>query len=479
MSSNIKEAILTKEQNECVNFDSGDLLIRGVAGAGKSYIILRRAVKIYKGSQPSESIAIFTYTNALVNYSDELIKANLGEDKISVLTVDSFCLGIYRKVTGETVHIGNASEYAAIVAESVEAHQAESQIDHRFYAMNSLFFEEEFNWIREKCIKEESEYVNVDRRGRGSQVRLSQKDREMLWEIYNIYVIRAREQNYMGWPDLYMVLTDRVDSIPEAAKIDYILVDEAQDMTAGKMRVLKALARKSITIAADVAQKIYKTSFTWKEVGVDISGRSSKALSKSFRSTKQIILLAEDLMKVNRTNDKTGDYTDAVLPEIEGDKPLIVKCSSKNIENTYIAELANAYNDGKQVIGIIVRTEKETKAMERLLQDHGITSCQIVTKLKEANWSLLEPGVKIVTAHSSKGLEFDKVLIPNLNDSVYPYKIFKEEVEEMENYLKMERNLLYVAMTRARAHVVMTCQISSASRFIDEFDKEHYEVKRL
>ena len=44
-----------------------------------------------------------------------------------------------------------------------------------------------------------------------------------------------------------------------------------------------------MTIAADVAQKIYKKTFTWKEVGIDISGKSSKSLSKSFRSTKQIV----------------------------------------------------------------------------------------------------------------------------------------------------------------------------------------------
>ena len=49
--------------------------------------------------------------------------------------------------------------------------------------------------------------------------------------------------------------------------------------------MLKALAKKSITIAADVAQKIYNTSFTWKEVGIDISGRSSKALSNTHLET--------------------------------------------------------------------------------------------------------------------------------------------------------------------------------------------------
>ena len=63
---------LTKEQNECVNYKAGDLLIKGVAGSGKSYVILRRALKLYKDNQGKASIGIFTFTKVLVKYTDEL-----------------------------------------------------------------------------------------------------------------------------------------------------------------------------------------------------------------------------------------------------------------------------------------------------------------------------------------------------------------------------------------------------------------------
>lgn len=46
-SKNFNNAVLTKEQLNCIKFDSGDLLIKGVAGSGKSYIVLKRAVKLY------------------------------------------------------------------------------------------------------------------------------------------------------------------------------------------------------------------------------------------------------------------------------------------------------------------------------------------------------------------------------------------------------------------------------------------------
>ena len=475
----IDSAVLTKEQENCVNFDSGDLLIRGVAGSGKSYVILKRALKLHKEKDENESVAIFTFTNSLVKYTDDLLSQKLGSDAIAVLTVDSYCMGVYYKITGRKFIVGGSTDYVRLIKESLEEHRNINKLNHRFYEMNTSFLEEEFRWIREKCIKNKDEYINADRKGRGSQVRLSLADKEVAWSIYLCFVKKARKERYYDWSDLYMILNDNLYRIPEEKRIDYVLIDEAQDMTVGKLKVLKALSRKSLTIAADVAQKIYKTSFTWKEVGIDISGRSSKILSKSFRSTKQIVSLAEDLMEYNRKK-AAGEYTATVLPEIEGKKPTLVRCKSLAEENTYLINLIKGYDCNKEVIGIVCRTETDVNDMKRLLYRSGI-SYEVVDKKKkeEAHWSLLSPGVKVVTAHSSKGLEFERVFIPYLDDSIYPFRTFKIENEQLEEYLETQRNILYVAMTRARSTLTMLCLDLSASRFIGEFDSNHYDVVKL
>lgn len=66
----------------------------------------------------------------------------------------------------------------------------------------------------------------------------------------------------------------------------------------------------------------------------------------------------------------------------------------------------------------------------------------------EENPQEKQHGVALMTMHGSKGLEFDVVFIPDVNDGVVPYRKAVEEgnVEE-------ERRLLYVAMTRARDHL--------------------------
>lgn len=474
---NFEKSNLTKEQENCVNFDAGDLLIKGVAGSGKSYVILKRAIKLNNAKKNGETVAIFTYANSLAKYTDDLICAKAGDGAVTVSTVDSYCMSLYYKIFKRHFHLGKDDQYNDIITKTLEKHQKASQLNHRLYDVNISFFEDEFRWIREKCISTMKEYLNADRKGRGSQIRLGSKDKEFVWSLFAMFSKFARTERYKDWPDLYMELVLNLNRIPEDMKIDYILIDEAQDMTVGKLKVLKALSKKTLTIAADVAQKIYKTSFTWKEVGIDISGRSSKSLSKSFRSTRQIVELAEDLMENNRKNGASDDYTEAVLPEKEGKKPRLVKFNSRTEEDEYLTRLLKEYPLDREVIGVICRTRKEVFEMRKMLYRHGMESEIVDGKKKdEAKWSLLRPGIKLVVAHSSKGLEFERVIIPYLDDSEYPFKTYKVDENQMDEYLQTERCILYVAMTRARSTLTMLCVNADYSRFIDEFDLNHYEV---
>ncbi len=56
-----------------------------------------------------------------------------------------------------------------------------------------------------------------------------------------------------------------------------------------------------------------------------------------------------------------------------------------------------------------------------------------------------EKGLNILTMHSAKGLEFDRVYLPDVNEGIIPGKEIKTEKEHEE-----ERRLLYVAITRAK-----------------------------
>ena len=81
-----------------------------------------------------------------------------------------------------------------------------------------------------------------------------------------------------------------------------------------------------------------------------------------------------------------------------------------------------------------------------------------------------QDGVILCTMHSSKGLEFPIVFIPEANEGITPYQkaVLKEEIEE-------ERRLFYVAMTRAKELLYVFSikerfhKAMDVSRFVDEF----------
>lgn len=87
-----------------------------------------------------------------------------------------------------------------------------------------------------------------------------------------------------------------------------------------------------------------------------------------------------------------------------------------------------------------------------------------------------QPKVALMTIHSAKGLEFQTVFIVGLEDSILPSAMSMDSPRQMEE----ERRLLYVAITRAKKHCIMTCaknrwrygkmEFGTPSRFIRDID---------
>lgn len=466
---------LTKEQNECVNYTAGDLLVRGVPGSGKSYVILKRALKLYHESNGTTSIKIFTYTNALVKYTDELLRAKIGKKGIDVSTVDSYFMKIYHDISRKSFSV-NDKKCLEIIENTLAEQSKKEKTTHRFYAVGSDFWKEEIQWIQERCITNESDYIKASRRGRGSRVKIAtESDKKQAWKIYELFCKNMRAKRCNTWPEMYLYINDNIQSIPEKYKVDYVFVDEAQDMTLGKMRALKAIARKSITIAADMAQKIYKTSFTWREAGIDIQGRASKSLTKTFRSTKQIVALAEDLGRITRKDPRLkGELTEAAFPDSEGPLPRLFFFRSKLVEESHLLEMAKSFLQQRsdKTIGIICKTKNYYRHIRAALRSYCIPYQEV---FRDREWSLLEPGLKLVVAKSAKGLEFDTVIIPDVDEGTYPFIPMRIDDEQMDEFLSTERNLLYVAMTRARESLFMLCTEGNKSRFITEFSEDHYK----
>jgi DNA helicase-2/ATP-dependent DNA helicase PcrA len=91
--------------------------------------------------------------------------------------------------------------------------------------------------------------------------------------------------------------------------------------------------------------------------------------------------------------------------------------------------------------------------------------------------------VTLMTIHSAKGLEFPTVFVVGLEENIFPSPMCTNSIRELEE----ERRLLYVAITRAEKHCILTCaqnrwrygrmEYDTPSRFIRDIDPELLDVQ--
>ncbi len=94
-----------------------------------------------------------------------------------------------------------------------------------------------------------------------------------------------------------------------------------------------------------------------------------------------------------------------------------------------------------------------------------------------------QPKVSLMTIHSAKGLEFPTVFVVGLEENIFPSPMSMGSMRELEE----ERRLLYVAITRAEKHCILTCaqnrfrygrmEYDTPSRFIKDFDPRLLRVE--
>jgi DNA helicase-2/ATP-dependent DNA helicase PcrA len=137
---------------------------------------------------------------------------------------------------------------------------------------------------------------------------------------------------------------------------------------------------------------------------------------------------------------------------------------------------------------VTINQIEDPKEMIRILLNHQKSAERKVIKIKTG---LPGAQITVMTAHSSKGLEFDYVFLPYTVEESWLSRarsssfVLPREKED-EDDIKDERRLFYVALTRAREHLVISFSLSdnldrslTPLRFIDELEKENISENRL
>lgn len=488
-----QEIELTTEQQACLKY-TGDrtLMVKGYAGAGKSLVLMAIAQKYLEkyGHAQKNKVAIFTFQNTLVSTTREFLHVN-GEDREGVLvcTVNSYLKSIY----DELVRMGKAPKQMypntnkkdkdkpkrlKNVEMALNRHQTKYG-KHRFHDIPYDFWLDEFDWMKDMNIGNDDldAYILYKRKGRGNKYRFSSADYATAFQIYTFYLAYQAATGQGDWADQPMFLIRNRHLIPDSFKFDHILIDEAQDLSLAQMTALMLLYRENgdMIVAMDANQKIHGKYWTPKLLGIEAT---TKKLTKSMRTTKQIDDLAESVRSKNDKKLEEDDRSLRALPEREGPLPKLVHLEDQATERKYIVELVKKYREANpnMTIGIIAAKNSQIDTYSDWLTSASPTIPHEQVR-KDSTFSMSTPGVKVASAFSAKGLEFNVVIIPMFAEGYFPYKYSSDDEEEMEQYLIKMRNLVYVSMTRAKNILVISWWGNGGSRFIAEMDSNLYEAE--
>lgn len=470
---------LTKEQKECVEYKSeASLLIQGIPGSGKSTVLMERAKFLQKKGEGK--VLVLTYNRALATYMRLLaLKTSpnpfeattfhqwgrqlLLDTGISNVSYETdlkglllFALNTVKKNNAEVSFpkVGKGNDYA------------------EKWALVS-FLQEEFSWIKGNGFRTHEEYLGAIRSGRGKQVQVLKEHRESIYEVYEKYQEMLKSRKKIDYDDIALLLLDNVSKIKQSDLPVHILIDEAQDLSLMQLKAIRALVKKSLTIAADKGQRIYRRNFTWKQANIDVRGRS-KVLLNTFRSTKQIIRLARNLQEHDTLLINDDEYIPAEDPKSEGPIPELYISKNKADELNAVLQLVSKVRTSRpnDTIAIISNRGSRLNEFEEILDISKIPYLRV----KEDDADILSPGVKLATYYSSKGLEFDHVIVTGLKNGSMPMKVPPGEDEE--DFNSTERKKLYVAMTRAKKHLILSA-IEKISPFIEQLDINLYTKKKI
>jgi len=263
---------------------------------------------------------------------------------------------------------------------------------------------------------------------------------------------------------------------------DFILSDEVQDLTPSVLREMKQRA-KHVIVAGDENQSIFERDPVYREETVKPYQINSLLESREF-----------SLNIIHRLSKSIRDVVEKFLPNmnifsgrLNSNNPSteVRLCEAYNYkeEVKYILREAKKFNNIGKTVGILIPTQKSILAFiqevieqagksEWIVQtnkfgntDYGslniyLNKCGIPLQYVGNGYGNFDENsrkINVMTYHSSKGLDFDTVFLPFLNNSLF---IVPNET--------MSKTLFMVAMTRSRENLFLTYNGIRHS-YIDKF----------
>jgi hypothetical protein len=457
---------LHPEQRDWVQRDySGPARVSGSAGTGKTIVALHRAAHLAR-NYPQARVLLTTFSDTLAHALQAKLRRLIGNEprlaeRIDVHSLNGIGLRLYKAHIGPAT-IATRDIIRGLMEKAGGAFEGQK--------LSQRFLLTEWDQVVDAWqLKTWTAYRDVARLGR--KTRLPEAQRKLLWSIFERVQADLRAQQLITWPELFTSLGNTI-SRGKSIVFDYVVVDEAQDISPSHLRFLAAMGAgrpNALFFAGDLGQRIFQQPFSWKSLGADIRGRS-RTLRVNYRTSHQIRTQADRLLDPSVTDvDGNSEKRDETISVFNGTEPTIRAVADEGEEcgvvGRWMAELGKT-GVLPHEFGIFVRSEAQLDRARAAVESAGLTF-----KVLDDRVETVSGQASIATMHLAKGLEFRAVAVMACDDEIIPLQERIENVgddADLQEVYNTERQLLYVACTRARDHLLVS-GVTPVSEFLDDF----------
>lgn len=422
-------------------------LINGVAGSGKSLIVLYRAY-LLRRLFPHKRILVLTHNRALIHDLRRRYDSLSGGDEgVALHTFMSWCHRQWPPDKPWRKFIPYQERLRLV-----------TQIWHerlRETAVSEHMLLDEIDWYKDRLLFSEADYLAADRSGRGFA--LGETMRRRLYAAMNAYHEALQRRQLMDWGEVPRLLWrywhDGAMGLP---RYDIILVDEAQFFAPLWFEIVKRILTPEtghLFLVADASQGFLKRGQSWLASGLEVRGRVHR-LTKSYRTTREILDFATLLYRTRLPQDDA----EIVAPDFwhmpHGALPVIIPLTSAQDEITRVVneirQLAQSGVPWRDILLIHASREEVRPIIARLTGAFGRDVA--IDPIKAAPQNQM----RVCSLNAATGLESPIVFLMGVHDLYEREESIRLSDEERLELIRDNTRKLYMACTRAGQRLVIT-----------------------
>lgn len=426
-------------------------LVTGVAGSGKSLVLLFRACTQAQ-LDPTSRALVLTHNRALRRELEtrfgELGRPANVEWHTFFSWVES-CL----PAPARAIRI---VQYKARDAMIVRAASAVGEV---VTAQWVEFLRDEFDWMQDRGVTGRDEYLAVERVGRGT--RLTAEQRVRVHRVYEGYRAQLRAMDAEDWSGRALRFWRGIDEgefSPEA--YDFIYVDEAQFFAPVWLRALRRALRPGsgrLLLAADPTQGFLKRRQSWVACGLDLRGRSTR-LRKSYRNSRPILQFAAAFYHSRLQDEDEGelnlpDETELASAE-PGEEPAIVRLTSRQDEVARVINEVKSFlkrgGDPEAVLVLVSIGMRTTAVHDDLVRELG---SGLVADARQTSG---RGRVRVCSIDGATGLEAPIVFLIGGAELLEREDDLQLPADQREELRRDNTRRLYMGFTRAGLKLFIT-----------------------